>query len=300
MAGQEICRNRIPVLHILARLYTRQPYVYPRKQKNVCFPMRAIEKRLYQAPSAEVKEVYRYTPGNIQTLEKGPAEYLFLTDPDAMVYPVQAEKSPGGRTVFLAGSFPSGVYRIFGGDVPYFCTPSSGRISALCPAEQMQEGENFPFSDRSGLLWVGTSPVTVSEKRIIPQSIALIPANALLEIPVRNIGVVPLTIYSVGMEQMSGREIPSVLSLERDGAVSVGIESALAECSSVRVSLVPPVVIDPGCCCVVRMLVTPFETGPSRFTVNTAEKGDLIFYKSRGMRFLSGHSHRVTGIEIKE
>lgn len=262
--------------------------------------MRAIEKRLYQAPSAEVKEVYRYTPGNIQALEKGSAEYLFLTDPDAMVYPVQAEKSPVGRKVFLAGDFPPGVYRIFGGDVPYFYTPSSGRISALCSGEQMQEGERFPFSDRSGLLWVGASPVTVSKKKVISQSVALLPANALLEIPVRNIGVVPLTLLSVRMEQTSGREIPSVLSLERDGTVSVGAEAALVECSSVRVSLASPVVISPGSSYVVRMLVAPFEIGPSRFTVNTVEKGDLIFYKSRGMCFLSGYSYQVMGIEVRD
>ena len=244
--------------------------------------------------------MYRYTPENIQALEKGPAEYLFLTDPDATVYPVQTGKSPGGRTVFLAGSFPSGIYRIFGGDVPYFYTPSSGRISALCPGEQVQKGENFPLLDRSGLLWVGASPVTVSEKRVIPQSVALVPANALLEIPVHNMGVMPLTLLSVRMEQVSGREIPSVLSLERDGTISVGVEAALAEYSSVCVSLMPPVVIAPEHCCLVRMWMAPFEAGPSCFTVNTVEKGVFIFYKSRGMRFLSGYSHRVTGIEVRD
>lgn len=261
--------------------------------------MRTVEKRPYQAPSAEGVEVYRYAPEYFGAAEKKPAGYLFLADPDAAIYPVEVSRTPDESRIVLPDGFPPGIYRIFGGDVPYFYTPSSGRISALCLGEQVQEGEGFLLSDRSGLLWVGASPVTVSEKGVIPRSVALVPANALLEIPVRNSGAVPLTLCGVRMEQMSGREIPSVLSLERDGTISVGIESVLAECSSVRVLLAPPVVIAPGHCYVVRMWVAPFEAGPSRFTVNTAEKGDFIFFKSCGMRFLSGYSHRVTGIDIR-
>lgn len=261
--------------------------------------MRTVEKRPYQAPSAEGVDVYRYAPECFGAAEKKPAGYLFLADPDAAIYPVEVRRTPDERRIVLADGFPSGIYRIFGGDIPYFYTPSSGRISALCPGEQVQEEGNFQSSDRSALLWVGASSVTVSEKGVIPQSIALVPANALLEIPVRNSGAVPLTLCSVRMEQISGREIPSVLSLERDGTVSVGVESALAECFSVRVSLAPSVKIDPGHCCMVRMSVAPFEAGPSRFIVNTEEKGDFIFFKSCGMRLLSGCSHRVMGIDIR-
>ena len=261
--------------------------------------MRTVEKRPYRAPSAEGVEVYRYAPECFGTAEKKPAGYLFLADSDAAIYPVEVSRTPDESRIVLPDGFPPGNYRIFGGDVPYFYTPSSGRISALCLGEQVQEGEGFLLSDRSGLLWASASPVTVSEKGVIPQSIALIPANALLEIPVRNSGTVPLTLCCVCMEQMSGREIPSVLSIERDGTVSVGIESVLAECSSVRVLLAPPVVIAPGQCYAVRMLAAPFEAGPSRFIVNTEEKGDFIFFKSCGMRLLSGCSHRVMGIDIR-
>lgn len=263
--------------------------------------MQTAEKKPYEAPSARIVEVYGgYPSGYIQEKEDSPGEHLFLADQDTAVYPIYVKSFPAGRRVAFTGALPAGTYRIFGGDAHYFRTPSTGRISMLCPRTQVQGKECHRPDDLPGLVRTGDSPVTVHEKGIFPKTVVLIPAQALLEIPVRNTADRPVTLCRVSMAQMTGREIPSVLGLEQDGTVSVGLEAALAECFSVCVSLATPVVIAPGNSYIVRMLVAPFEIGPSRFTVNTAEKGDLIFFKERGMAFLSGHSHRVTGIEIRE